>query len=378
MPSSFLNFVRNVDRLGQKKRGRKPVFNARQFYPSAIEADLQRATRDEFLRALEENIQLALRGFRDDIDDLASASTELPPEFIRKVSSLADAMGAKTGWNFSEYAKMTVGQPYFPPPAEKEIFDTWKKNFQQLCISAESDAKADISRIATEAKMKGWNKHQLEEAIRAKLPVETKHRAELIARTETAKLNSAANLSTYRQLGIQYYVWLTTLDGRERESHSHMNGLICSVENPDVYYEETPDGLVEKERSATMFHGNPGEDFQCRCSMVAWSPEIDGKYEVKERKEPAETARQGVNEAASEKLQKVEQSIAEQEKQLQRLKNEQMELLSRNRLAEAAEKRHNRTQGQIEEIRSRWERRQSKRRILATAERRHSARTAMQ
>jgi SPP1 gp7 family putative phage head morphogenesis protein len=236
MAGSFVNFVKNVERLGQKKRGRRPVFNAHQFYPSAIEADLERATREEFLRALEENIQLALRGFTDDIDDLTKAPAELPPEFVKKVSSLADAVGVKNGWNFSEYAKMTVGQPYFPPPAKDEIFEAWKKNFQQLCISAESDAKADISRIATEAKMKGWNKRELEAAIRAKLPAETKHRAELIARTETAKLNSAASISTYKQLGIRYYVWLTTLDGRDRETHTHLNGLICSLDNPNVYY----------------------------------------------------------------------------------------------------------------------------------------------
>lgn len=37
-----------------------------------------------------------------------------------------------------------------------------------------------------------------------------------------------------------------------------------------------------------MYHGMPGTDFQCRCSMVMWDPEIDGKYEVKE----AETQKQ--------------------------------------------------------------------------------------
>ena len=378
MAGSFVNFVKNVERLGQKKRGRRPVFNAHQFYPSAIEADLERATREEFLRALEENIQLALRGFTDDIDDLTKAAAELPPEFVKKVSSLADAVGVKNGWNFSEYAKMTVGQPYFPPPAKDEIFEAWKKNFQQLCISAESDTKADISRIATEAKMKGWNKRELEAAIRAKLPAETKHRAELIARTETAKLNSAASISTYKQLGIRYYVWLTTLDGRDRETHTHLNGLICSLDNPNVYYEETPDGLVEKERTASMFHGNPGEDFQCRCSMVAWDPEIDGKYEVKERPEQEKGAEQRTEASTGENLHKVEQSIAEQEKQLQQLKNEQMQLLSRQRLEQAAEKRHARSAEEIADIQKRWDERKSRRRLKEAAEQRHSRRTSQE
>lgn len=373
MPNSFVNFVKNVERIGQKKRGRHPVFNAHQFYPSAIEADLQKATREEFLRALEENIKLALIGFNDGIDELAESTPSLPPEFTKKVSSLADAVGVKTGWNFSEYSKMTIGQPYFPPPAEAQIFDVWKKNFQQLCISAESDAKAQISRLAAEGKMKGWNKRQLEAAIREKLPDETKHRAELIARTEIGKLNSASNLSTYKQLGIQYYKWLTTLDGRERDSHSHMNNKICSVDDPSVYYEETPDGLVEHPRTGSMYHGNPGEDFQCRCSMVAWDPEIDGLYEVK-KETPVEPPQQNAEAATAQKLEKMEQSIAEQEKQLQQLRSEQEALLQKKRLEEAAEKRHNRTPEQIADIQRRWDERKAKRTIMARAEKRHAER----
>lgn len=376
MSNSFVNFVKNVERIGQKKRGRHPIFNAHQFYPSAIVADLQKATREEFARALEENIKLALIGFNDGIDELSEATVALPPEFSKKVSSLADALGVKTGWNFSEYAKMTVGQPYFPPSAETEIFDTWKKNFQQLCISAETEAKSQISRIASEAKMKGWNKRQLEEAIREKLPAETKHRAELIARTEMGKLNSAANLSIYKQLGIHYYKWLTTLDGRDRETHSHMNGKICSIDDPNVYYEETPDGMVEHQRSGSMYHGNPGEDFQCRCSMVAWDPEIDGTYEIKEK--PQEPPQQSVQPSASEKLEKMEQSIAEQEKQLQKLKEEQSALLSKTRLEEAAEKRHKRTAEQVADIQRRWDERNSRRRLALAAEKRHAERTTLQ
>ena len=33
-------------------------------------------------------------------------------------------------------------------------------------------------------------------------------------------------------------------------------------------------------RTGEMYHGHPGTDFQCRCSMVMWDPFIDGKYEV--------------------------------------------------------------------------------------------------
>ena len=134
------------------------------------------------------------------------------------------------------------------------------------------------------AKNEGWNKERLRKEIASRLEGKYKARAENIARTELGKLNSAARLSQYNEVGIKYYRWLTTIDGRERQSHRAMNGVICSVSNPHVYYTENanaPLHPIEHYRTPEMFHGNPGEDFQCRCSMVAWDPEIDGMYEVR-------------------------------------------------------------------------------------------------
>ena len=145
--------------------------------------------------------------------------------------------------------------------------------------------------IIQTSKNQGWNKSQLENAIEGKLRGKYKARAEVIARTETGKLNSAAKISQFEEVGFEYYQWMTTIDGRERESHKTLNGLICSVSNPSVYYTENPDDPmhpIEHARTSEMFIGNPGEDFQCRCSMIAWDPRIDGMYEIKEP-EAAET-----------------------------------------------------------------------------------------
>ena len=97
-----------------------------------------------------------------------------------------------------------------------------------------------------------------------------------------------------------------------------MNGLICSVSNPNVYYTENanaPLHPLEHFRTAEMFHGNPGEDFQCRCSMVAWDPEIDGMYEVKD---PEAEAKAKEEEEAWRKRQKEAEEAEEFEEEVRR------------------------------------------------------------
>lgn len=98
---------------------------------------------------------------------------------------------------------MIIGKPYYPGEAKTEILKNWESNFQLLCKSAESDVKKDIAQIITQAKNEGWNKNQLEKAVKSKLPDKYKNRAELIARTETAKLNSEINRATYKEVGIE-------------------------------------------------------------------------------------------------------------------------------------------------------------------------------
>ena len=93
-----------------------------------------------------------------------------------------------------------------------------------------------------------------------------------------------------------------------------MNGVICSVSNPNVYYEDTPDGLKEHPRTDEMFRGNPGEDFQCRCSMVAWDPEIDGMYEVKDPEAEAEAKAKAEEEAKRKAEAEAKRKAEEEEK----------------------------------------------------------------
>ena len=365
--NDLVRFSTNVSALYGKKRGRKPVFNSNMFYPHVQERELQGATTREFLRFIAEALLVAENGLTlaDDLGELSDLDPRLPDDFREEVSKVGKSIENKALSNFAEQSEMIIGKPYYPPEVKEDILKTWEANFQMLCKSAETDAKKDIAQIVQQAKSEGWNKDRLERAVKANLTDKYKSRAELIARTETAKLNSQVSLETYKSIGIEYYTWMTTIDGRERQSHAEMNGLICSVDDPDVYFDENPEDPmrpIRKERTGSMVHMHPGTDFQCRCSMVAWDPYINGKYEVKELPE---------EEPEEKEPSKLEQAQEETAKANERAQEAESKL----RLMTAANKRHmERTPEQVTEIQARWDERNRKIRIRQIAEKRHAER----
>lgn len=80
----------------------------------------------------------------------------------------------------------------------------------------------------------------------------TESRADLIARDQTSKMNSAFNEARQTSLGIEEYIWQGAGDERERETHMANNGQRFRWDDPPA---ET---------------GNPGEDINCRCVAVPY------------------------------------------------------------------------------------------------------------
>ena len=358
MEGDFGRFVGNVLRV-KSKMGRPPVISAQAFYPMREERELQALLRGELLRSWTASVAEQLERFSDE-----DASEPFGDGFMEKVWKIADAIIVNAQQSLVKFSEMTIGVPYYPPAVSESVKNDWVDTFQKLCISADTQGKADIATAIYTAKSEGKNKYQVEHEVEQFLPAKTRHRAELIARTETGKLNNAATMATYESAGIRYYRWLATTDERTRPNHAAMNDLICAVGDPDHYYEETPEGLEKKGRTAGMYHGDPGTDFQCRCTSVPWDPRIDGKYDVKEVPEPPEKAPS-----------KLEQARAETEAAEQRVQEAERKL----RLMTAAVKRHaERTPERVAEIRKLWDDRERKRRIAAilrAAKERHAKRT---
>jgi len=286
--NDLVRFATSVEFATGRKRGRHPVFSSRQFYPYEAERRLRIALRNELDDYIGAAYGAAIfnESFKNDsLEELTLLPEGLSDDLKAEISYAAESIARKVSSSIAEMTEMTVGKPYYPQAAKESLLKDWESNFQVLCVSAESDAKKDIARLVTQAKNEGWNGKQLEKAVMKELPDKYANRASLIARTESAKLNTSVTLETYKEIGCKYYMWMATLDERVRPDHAIMNGLICSATDPTVWYEENPDDPmhpIEHKRDDTMVHLHPGDDFQCRCTMVMWDPVIDGKYEVKE------------------------------------------------------------------------------------------------
>jgi SPP1 gp7 family putative phage head morphogenesis protein len=88
-------------------------------------------------------------------------------------------------------------------------------------------------------------------------------RAEKIARTETHNTVGTGTQETYLAANVKQKEWLTTIDGRERETHAAINGEIQDIDKP------FSNGL--------MFPGDPSgspeEIVNCRCVELPIIPE---------------------------------------------------------------------------------------------------------
>ena len=129
----------------------------------------------------------------------------------------------------------------------------------------------NISKLLTNKALEMQQDGMRADAIAAELlrlvPGMTASRVNLIARTEASKASTALTRARSFDLGLDWYVWNTSRDGRVRKSHARMNGVLVKWTDPP-----SPEGLVG-ERSYGKY--NAGEIFNCRCIPT---PVIDFGY----------------------------------------------------------------------------------------------------
>ena len=95
----------------------------------------------------------------------------------------------------------------------------------------------------------------------------SRHRVNLIARTEASKASTALTRARSYDLGLDWYVWRTSEDGRVRSSHSHMQNVLVKWTDPP-----SPESLIG-EKNIGRYHA--GEVFNCRCFC---EPVVDLSY----------------------------------------------------------------------------------------------------
>jgi len=117
------------------------------------------------------------------------------------------------------------------------------------------------STMAKDSALAGMRAEQLTGQIMKEFDWLLEYQARRIARTETAKAQSALTKARAENLGIEWYIWRTVQDGlRVRESHRHMEGVLVSWSNPP-----NPESLQgdEKPNPPNPYHA--GNVWNCRC-----------------------------------------------------------------------------------------------------------------
>ncbi len=141
----------------------------------------------------------------------------------------------------------------------KELFLEQVQIIQSIPIKAGERAQA----LALEAVAGGRRADEIALELLNTTNV-TESRAKTIARTETARTNTALNMARAESVGSEFYRWRNSHDGAVRDTHKYYKGK--KMDGQIFRWDERP----------TLDDGHkahPGEDPNCRCYPEAILPE---------------------------------------------------------------------------------------------------------
>lgn len=304
---------------GKKKRGRKPVFSANQFYPWSVEMQVKDLVSSMLLENGKRLKEAALLGYQaDGLEDVNETDIFIPSDLTEKSEKIFRDVESFSSRKLDEFAEKTVGRTLGYIPNQAKIREDFVNNFVANCKSAAENQKKDIANAVYAHRMfPDGKKGSLSKEINDINKKYTKGKANFIARNETGNLNAAIQHSQIEGAGFEMYTWMCMPDGVTRDTHKALNGMVCRWDKPDVYSDDG--GKTWHKRTGSMFIGEPGQDFNCRCTAVPFDPELDDDYSVKEIPEekleekeptPLEQAMEEVK-AAEERAEKAEIKVKE-------------------------------------------------------------------
>ena len=200
---------------------------------------------------------------------------------IVNIARTVDKFNKKELQAFKEIA---IGEAFAEDePWVKNVIDSWSREQVSLITKASQDMLDTVARRIREGVKAGKSARQVTAMINADLPGISYRRARIIARDQTAKLNSALTQGRMADAGIETYIWSTSEDERVRgnptglypkalPSHYVMNGKVCRWDDPTVWLENGE--WVKRAGDAPYFH--PGMAIMCRCVAIPNWDELEG------------------------------------------------------------------------------------------------------
>ncbi len=135
-----------------------------------------------------------------------------------------------------------------------------------LIKSVKDEYKENIGKLLRDNVMNGERPSNIVTQIK-EIGSTTKSRAKLIARTESAKINTDMTQLRSEALGAKLYVWSASMDERTRKSHAVLDGLTMRFDDDTVFSRDG--GQTWEPRSKIGGEEiKPGKIWNCRCVML--------------------------------------------------------------------------------------------------------------
>lgn len=128
-----------------------------------------------------------------------------------------------------------------------------------LIRSIPGDLREMVNNEIAEWSRQGLRPETIAKNLRRRLPQLTRHKAALIARTETGKASEALTRARSEDIGVSWYQWSTVEDGRVRSSHRLMDKVLVAWNDPP-----SPEALAHVH--STLGRYNAGSAPNCRCT----------------------------------------------------------------------------------------------------------------
>ena len=261
--------------------------------PKRIELDARR-TLKQITEPIQEELELIIQGMRDKSPKQIGDELERTRQNADfRISIIAEDLATKwvqgvNLYNRQEMMKILRGALGIDIGAI--VDEQLKRDLQVLIMENASYIKSIpdylIGNVAKRV-MQHFKGEPLPEnrTLRQQIKEEFKvsdGRAKVLARDQTAKMNTSLTQKRQEQLGIEWYVWKTVEDEhvvgtpggkypkgtKLHRNHYIMQDKVCKWADPTVYSDDG--GKTWKKRLQEMPQNAPGQDIMCRCRAAPY------------------------------------------------------------------------------------------------------------
>lgn len=170
------------------------------------------------------------------------------PSIVAKLRRLSNQVYSTDVTNLKRAFKRTLGIDIeVVDESLDRLIELWIQQNVEYITSIPTDYYKNVSNNIRQGIMNGTPTQEIADNVQHVYGV-SDSRAKLIARDQIGKLNGNVSRHLQTSAGIEEYRWRDSRDRRVRDTHAAHNGNIYKWSDPPI---DT---------------GNPGEDYQCRCT----------------------------------------------------------------------------------------------------------------